>query len=144
MLGGALYLWKQRVFGYRWVLWGFVINLALAEIAIIAGWWTAEVGRQPWIVWNVLRTADGVSPTLTTPMVASSLAMFVFLYALLLVLFIYLLNAKIQAGPEALTDVETTPVTSLPDSFREVFRRHPALATAPAADGSNTGNDGTP
>ena len=52
-----------------------------------------------------------------------SLIMFVLLYSLLFVLFLYLLNRKIQAGPEELEEVETVAVGSLPDTFRDVFRR---------------------
>ena len=63
----------------------FVITVFFVEVAIIAGWWTAEIGRQPWVVYNVLLTADGVSPVLTAIDVVLSLGMFVVLYALLLV-----------------------------------------------------------
>lgn len=58
-------------------------------------------------------------------MVFASNIMFVMLYAILFILFIYLLNEKIQHGPEALEDVEDVPVSSLPDSFRELFREQP-------------------
>ena len=66
--------------------------------------------------------------------VALSLGMFVGLYALLLVLFLFLLNRKIQAGPEELEEVETTDVGSLPDTFRDIFsrsRRAPDLGDEP-------------
>ena len=69
------------------------------------------------------KTADGVSPVLSAIDVVLSLGMFVVLYALLLVLFLYLLNRKIQDGPEELEDVETVAVSSLPDTFRDVFSR---------------------
>jgi cytochrome d ubiquinol oxidase subunit I len=107
----------------RFVLSLLVITVFLGETTITAGWWTAEIGRQPWIVYNVLATANGVSPVLTAVDVVISLGMFVLLYALLLVLFLFLLNRKIQAGPEELEDVETADVGSLPDTFREIFSR---------------------
>ena len=72
----------------------FVITVFFVEVAIIAGWWTAEIGRQPWVVYEVLLTADGHSPLLSAIDVILSLGMFVVLYALLLVLFLYLLNAE--------------------------------------------------
>jgi cytochrome d ubiquinol oxidase subunit I len=125
----ALYYWKSKLINGRWGLWALVVTVALTEIAIISGWWTTEVGRQPWVVWNLLKTEDGLSTTLSTSMVAFSLGMFVVLYALLLVLFLYLLNSKIQHGPEPLEDVETAPISSLPDSFRDVFRRRGARDT---------------
>ncbi len=62
LLGLLLYFWKRKVFETRWLLWLFVVTVFLAEMTITAGWWTAEIGRQPWIVYNVLQTAQGVSP----------------------------------------------------------------------------------
>ena len=100
-----------------------MITVFFVEVAIIAGWWTAEIGRQPWVVYNVLLTADGVSPLLSAGDVIASLGMFLVLYGLLLVLFLYLLNGKIQHGPEPLEEVETVDVESLPDTFRDVFRK---------------------
>jgi cytochrome d ubiquinol oxidase subunit I len=125
LLGGLLYLWKRRLFETRWMLWLLVLTVFAGEAAITAGWWTAEVGRQPWIVYNVLATADGVSPVLGSEELIFSIAMFVALYALLLALFLFLLNRKIQEGPEELEDVETVPVGNLPDTFRDIFSRRP-------------------
>ncbi|MCB0201462.1 MAG: cytochrome ubiquinol oxidase subunit I [Anaerolineae bacterium] len=123
LLGTLLAFWKQRIWRLRPVLWLFVLTIFLAEIATIAGWWTAEFGRQPWIVWELLRTAEAVSPNLVAWQIAASVGMFVVLYAILFILFIYLLNEKIQKGPESLEEMEETPVTSLPDTFRDIFRR---------------------
>ncbi len=121
LLGALFAVWKQRIWRTRWLLWVFVISIVLTELATLAGWWTAEFGRQPWIVWNLLRTADAVSPNLNGGQVFLSVLMFVGLYVLLFILFIYLLNGKIQKGPEPLE--EDVPVTSLPDTFKDVFRR---------------------
>jgi len=121
--GFVLYRWKRKIFDMNWLLWLFVLMVFFTIAAIIGGWWTAEIGRQPWIVYNVLTTADGVSPVLTGGQVLFSLIMFVVLYTILFILFIFLLNEKIQAGPEPLEEVETVPVGSLPDTFRQIFRR---------------------
>jgi cytochrome d ubiquinol oxidase subunit I len=123
LLGGLFYLWKRRLFESRVVLSLLVLTVFAAETTITAGWWTAEIGRQPWIVYDVLKTADGVSPLVPAYEVVFSIIMFVGLYALLFVLFLYLLNRKIQAGPEELEEVETVAVGNLPDTFRDVFRR---------------------
>ena len=123
LLAGLLYLWKRKLFETRWALWLLVLTVFMGEATIIAGWWTAEIGRQPWVVYNVLLTVDGVSPILSALDVALSLGMFLVLYGLLLVLFLYLLNRKIQDGPEELEDVETVGVSTLPDTFRDVFSR---------------------
>lgn len=122
LLGLFFYWRKRKVFEMRWLLWLFVLSIFMAEAATIAGWWTAEIGRQPWIVWELLRTADAVSPTLGTAEALFSVIMFVVLYIILGILFIYLLNEKIQHGPEPLEAVEAVPVSSLPDTFREIFR----------------------
>lgn len=121
LLGAFFFLWKRRLWTTRWVLWIFVISIFLTELATMSGWWTAEFGRQPWIVWNLLRTSDAVSPLLQGYQVLASVLMFVVLYAILFVLFLYLLNEKIQHGPDPVVD--EVPVTSLPDTFKEIFRR---------------------
>jgi cytochrome d ubiquinol oxidase subunit I len=119
---GIFFWWFGRqVYIVRPLLWVFVSTIVLTEVATISGWWTAEIGRQPWIVWNLLRTQDAVSPLLRGDQVFLSLLMFVLLYALLFALFLFLLNHKIQEGPESL-DKEQIPA-SLPDTFREVFRQ---------------------
>jgi cytochrome d ubiquinol oxidase subunit I len=125
LLAGLLYLWKRKLYEARWALWLLVVTVFAGEATIIAGWWTAEIGRQPWVVYNVLATANGVSPVLSAFDVVLSLGMFILLYSLLLVLFLYLLNRKIHEGPEELEDVETVEVSSLPDTFRDIFGRRP-------------------
>ncbi len=123
LIGAAgWFVWRRRKGEHlpRWLLWTCVSTVFLAEVATIAGWWTAEVGRQPWIVWNVLRTDDAVSPTLSTPQVFLSLVTFALLYALLLALFLFLLDRKIKHGPE---EPEPEKPGSLPDTFRELFGR---------------------
>jgi cytochrome bd ubiquinol oxidase subunit I len=111
-----------------WLLRVFIATVFLTEVATIAGWWTGEVGRQPWIVWNVLRTADASSPTLSTADVITSLITFALLYLLLGVLFLFLLDRMIRQGPEPVEAAE--PTTPLPDTFREVFRRQPRAEAA--------------
>lgn len=121
LLAAFFAVWKQRIWRTRWLLWILVASIFLTELATLSGWWTAEFGRQPWIVWNLMRTADGVSPNLNGGQVFFSVLMFVALYTLLFILFIYLLNEKIQHGPEPLQD--EVPATSLPDTFKDIFRR---------------------
>jgi cytochrome d ubiquinol oxidase subunit I len=123
-LAGALfYFWKQRIWRTRWLLWIFVLSIGLTQLATQAGWWTTEFGRQPWIVYGLMRTADAVSPTIAPWQVLASTLMFVVVYAILFSLFIYLLNEKIQRGIEPLEQLEIAPVATLPDTFREVFGR---------------------
>ena len=141
VLAGLWYVWDRRLYRSRFVLSLLVLSVFLGSVAITAGWWTAEIGRQPWVVYEVLLTADGLSPTLSGLDVALSLGGFIGLYAVLFVLFIYLMNRKIQAGPEPLEEVETVAVGSLPDTFREVFRKRPFEAGPTPLDSSTAAPD---
>jgi cytochrome d ubiquinol oxidase subunit I len=135
LIGGlsiVLWLWKRRIFTFRPFLWVLVVTIVLVEMATIAGWWTAEIGRQPWVVWEELRTADAVSPTITGEQVLLSLLMFAGLYALLFSLFLFLLNRHIQEGPPSMDD--QVPPESLPDTLREIFSRRPRASAAGESD----------
>jgi len=101
---GLWYWFRGRLFGTRWLLWVFLFAAAGPQIANQLGWFAAEVGRQPWIVQGLLRTSEGLSKTVTANMVLGSLIMFSLIYALLLVLFVFLLIRKIQAGPETASE----------------------------------------
>jgi cytochrome bd ubiquinol oxidase subunit I len=99
-------LWSRirgNLFRKRWLLWVFVFSVIGPFVANELGWVAAEVGRQPWIVYNLLRTGDAVSEGLGASQVLGSIIMFAVIYALLFALWIYLLNDKIQKGPEAVS-----------------------------------------
>lgn len=96
----GLILWR-RLEKNRWYLWLAVFSIIFPYLANTSGWFTAEMGRQPWIVYNVMRTMDGVSKVLVTGNVVGSLIMFISMYTLLGSLFVFLLNRKIQTGPVA-------------------------------------------
>lgn len=98
--------WRGKLFDKRWLLWVFVIAVLLPNIANQIGWYTAEMGRQPWVVYGLLRTSDALSATVTANQVLFSLIMFTIVYTLLFTLFIYLLNKKIQAGPASGKDIQ--------------------------------------
>lgn len=91
---------KGTLFRKRWLLWVFVFSVIGPFAANQLGWVAAEVGRQPWIVYNLLRTGEAVSQNLVSSQVLGSIAMFGVIYTLLFALWIYLLNEKIQKGPE--------------------------------------------
>jgi cytochrome bd ubiquinol oxidase subunit I len=98
---GMFLWWRGSLFETRWLLWVFVFAVLGPQLANQLGWFTAEVGRQPWIVYGLMRTAEGVSPTVSAGNVLASLAMFTLLYLALFMLFIYLLDQKIRHGPLA-------------------------------------------
>jgi cytochrome d ubiquinol oxidase subunit I len=93
----SLYLlWNKKLFDQKWLLWLFVFAAILPQLANQFGWYAAEMGRQPWVVYGLLRTSDGLSATVTANQVMFSLIMFTIVYVILFALFIYLLNKKIK------------------------------------------------
>jgi len=90
----------------RWLLWLMVFSVLGPQLANQLGWFSAEVGRQPWIVYGVMRTPAALSAVVKANVVLTSLIMFTLIYFLLFAVFIYLLNEKIQHGPD---DADLTP-----------------------------------
>lgn len=109
LLGWWLW-WRGKLFEHRWFLRLLVLAVMLPQIANQSGWFAAEMGRQPWVVYGLLRTSDALSKVVTANQVLFSLILFFLVYALLLVLFLYLLNKKIVAGPGAHHDISHSPV----------------------------------
>lgn len=91
--------WRGKLFDQKWLLHVFAWAVLLPQIANQVGWFAAEMGRQPWVVYGLLRTSDALSKVVTANQVWFSLIMFTLIYALLFALFIYLLNKKIKKGP---------------------------------------------
>ena len=100
-LVAAFYWWRGRLLETRWLQWLLVFAVMGPQLANQLGWLSAEVGRQPWTVYGLLRTADAVSPVLRPATAMTGLLLFGLIYLLLLVVFVYLLNDKIQHGPDA-------------------------------------------
>ncbi|MBM4157755.1 MAG: cytochrome ubiquinol oxidase subunit I [Ignavibacteria bacterium] len=98
---GIIFWWRKTIFEKKWFLKLLVISVILPQMANQLGWFSAEVGRQPWIVYGLLRTSDGLSKSVVAEQVWFSLILFILVYALLFVLFIFLLDKKIKAGPES-------------------------------------------
>jgi cytochrome d ubiquinol oxidase subunit I len=96
---GILFWWRRSLFRKRWLLWIFVFSVLLPQASNQLGWASAEVGRQPWIVYGLLRTADGLSPVVDAGQTIFSLVLFILIYALLFALFLFLLDRKIKHGP---------------------------------------------
>jgi cytochrome d ubiquinol oxidase subunit I len=97
--GGLALWWRGKLFCMQWVLKVFVLAVLGPHLANQLGWLSAEIGRQPWIVYGLLRTRDGLSKVVTSGELITSMVLFSLVYLLLFVLFIYLLNDKIQHGP---------------------------------------------
>lgn len=99
MAGANLLAWTGRLETTRPALWVLMLAFPFPYIAVIAGWMTAELGRQPWLVYGLFRTADGASPRVSGGTALFTLIGFCGLYALLSVLFLFLLAREIAHGP---------------------------------------------
>jgi cytochrome d ubiquinol oxidase subunit I len=98
----ALWQWKRgKLFQKKWLLWTFVFTALLPQLANQFGWFAAEMGRQPWVVYGLLRTSDALSKSVQANQVLFSLILFFVVYLVLFLLFIYLMNKKIKSGPES-------------------------------------------
>jgi len=99
--GGAFLAWRGTLFRSRKLLWVYVLAVLLPQAANQLGWASAEIGRQPWIVQGLMRTADAVSDTIDAGQVLLSLILFTIIYLALFVVFIVLLDMKVRKGPLA-------------------------------------------
>jgi len=96
---GCYLLWKKRLQFYPKLLWLFILSVLLPQIANQAGWVAAEMGRYPWIVYNLLRISEGLSKKVTAGQVLGSMIMFTVIYFFLFLVFLYMLDKKIKHGP---------------------------------------------
>jgi cytochrome d ubiquinol oxidase subunit I len=100
MVVAAFMLWRGWLFKARWVLWALLLSFPLPYIANTAGWMTAELGRQPWLIYGLMRTSEGYSSTVSAANGLFTLLGFMGLYALLGLLFTVLIYREIDHGPE--------------------------------------------
>ncbi len=110
MIGSAFLLWRGRLYTARWVLWALLLSFPLPYIANTAGWMTAELGRQPWLIYGLMRTTQGYSNTVSAGNGLFTLLGFMGLYALLGLLFTVLMYREISNGPEPRTVTEPVHV----------------------------------
>jgi len=121
----ACWQWnKGKLFDKRWLMVIFVWSVLLPQIANQAGWFTAEMGRQPWVVYGLLRTSDALSASVKANDILISLIMFTVVYATLFVLFLYMMNRKIKKGPEHYLSEDEE------QNEHFSFRENPMLKTA--------------
>jgi cytochrome bd ubiquinol oxidase subunit I len=114
---GAFLYWKRKLEKARWFLWTAIVAIALPYIAATAGWILTEMGRQPWIVQGLLKTANAVSPSVDTTWVAISLSVFITLYVGLLVLDIWLMRRYAVRDTEAPDDPADAGTPSLAPAY---------------------------
>jgi cytochrome d ubiquinol oxidase subunit I len=100
MAAAAALLWRGRLFESRWMLWILMLAVPFPYIANTAGWMTAEVGRQPWLVYGLMRTTEGPSGLVHAGNGLFTLLGFMGLYAVLAILFLFLIARELAHGPE--------------------------------------------
>jgi cytochrome bd ubiquinol oxidase subunit I len=115
MVVAAFLLWRGTVYESQWMLWLLMICVPLPYIANTAGWMTAELGRQPWLIYGLMRTAHGVSPRVGAGNAWFTLIGFMGMYAVLAILFLFLVWREIEIGPEPHSSHEEEGVPVLAD-----------------------------
>ena len=120
-----LVLFKSKALGARltkWYWFAAVWTLGFPLIANSWGWIFTEMGRQPWVVYGVLRTRDAVSPSVSQGEVLTSMIVFTLLYAVLAVVEVKLLVKYVKAGPPELTEADLNPPTKIGGDDRDPDR----------------------
>jgi len=93
-------LWRGKIFDSKWMLWILMLAAPFPYIANTAGWMTAELGRQPWLIYGLMRTSEGYSNTVSASNGLFTLLGFMGLYLLMGILFTVLIYREISKGPE--------------------------------------------
>jgi cytochrome d ubiquinol oxidase subunit I len=96
-------LWRGKLYESRWILWPILMSFPLPYIATTTGWMCAEIGRQPWVVYGLVRTSAGSSPHIGAGTSLFTLLGFLGMYTLLSILFVVLVYHQIQEGPQTHT-----------------------------------------
>ncbi len=109
MAVAALLLRRNNLYESQWMLWLLMLCVPLPYIANTAGWMTAELGRQPWLIYGVMRTAHGISPRVGAGNAWFTLIGFMGLYTVLGILWLFLVYREIEHGPERLHNVPDAP-----------------------------------
>jgi len=97
-LYASFLLWRGKLYDKRWLLHIFVWSVLLPQIGNQVGWFAAEMGRQPWIVYKLLRTSEALSKSVSANQILFAIILFTVIYIILFALFIYLMNKKIVHG----------------------------------------------
>lgn len=97
---GVFLLLRKRLFTSRWYLWVLLASLLLPLLALEFGWMAAEMGRQPWVVYGLLKTLNAASVVVPAGQILFTLILFAVVYSLLLALLVYLLRREIVRGPQ--------------------------------------------
>ncbi|BCJ90185.1 cytochrome ubiquinol oxidase subunit I [Terrihabitans soli] len=138
-LFGALLWWRGKLFTTRWYLTGTSYMWPLGFIAILAGWFVTEQGRQPWLVYGLLKTADGISPV-PGASVFGTLILFIFVYGAVFSTGVYYINRLIAKGPKgslaaAPAGLPNRPISAAEPAAREATGKDPGKSIKPKKGG---------
>ena len=125
---GSYLLHRDRIETYRPLLWAAFLSFPLPFIATLTGWFTAEVGRQPWTVYGVLRTADALTPFVTTRTAAISLLVFCAVYSFIFAFGVFYIYRLLRAGPVG--PLGLPPVAAIPNRPMSVADQQPLTSAA--------------
>jgi cytochrome d ubiquinol oxidase subunit I len=114
MVLSAFLLWRHKLYEARWLLWLLMLCAPLPYIANTAGWMTAELGRQPWLIYGLMRTSEGASPRVGAGNVWFTLIGFMGMYGVLAILWLFLVWREIENGPEQ-RPLELTAAAIVPE-----------------------------
>ncbi len=116
---GVFFWARGTLFTKKWFLWLLVFSVIFPQISNQMGWVSTEMGRYPWIVYDLLRISEGFSEAVSAEQVLGSIIMFGIIYTLLFILFIYLLSQKIFHGPE-IKEEEATHFHAMETYVKEI------------------------
>jgi cytochrome d ubiquinol oxidase subunit I len=119
---------KDRVEQYRPLLWATFLSFPLPFIAILTGWFTAEVGRQPWTVYGLLRTAEAMTPALTAGAAAFSLVVYCLIYTFIFTFGTFYIYRLLHAGPAE--GLIRPPAAAVPNRPMSVVDEHHLALTS--------------
>lgn len=115
-LAALLLFWRKRLYTMRWMLWLLLLAMPFPFIATIAGWFTTELGRQPWIIYGLLHTAQGSSATVSAGNVLFTLIGFMGIYLFLGLLYVLMVVSQMMRGPEG-ENKQTLPENEGPEGL---------------------------
>ncbi len=116
---GNFLRWRGRLETTRWFLWGTFLAFPTGFVATLAGWYTAEVGRQPWVVYGLLRTQDAVTPSLTSGDVLFSLITYIVVYVLFVSFGVYYIYKLLREGPKGAAQAIPGATANRPLAFAD-------------------------
>jgi cytochrome d ubiquinol oxidase subunit I len=122
MVVSGFLLWRGTLFATPWALWLLMLSFPLPYVANTAGWMTAEIGRQPWVVYGLIRVSEGYSKNVSAGNGLFTLLGFMGVYVLLSILFIVLVYRTISEGPGVPSVEQKTSLTSV-QGFRSALAR---------------------